>query len=226
MRKILTALAVTLGLFHQAHALPLLNGGFESPSLVNPTFAFDVGVAFPTNFITGWTVTQGTVDLTGTCCIPAHSGVNSVDLVGSGFGNGAITQTFTTVAGQQYDLTFWYTHNFGASAASFSANAIVKDSSNAVLQTTSVTHNLASTLANPNWTLSSSLFTALSTTTTLTFLNTAGAFNGGIYLDDVSIDPVNAVNGTPIPGALPLFASGLGALCLLTWRRKRKTFTA
>jgi len=28
---------------------------------------------------------------------------------------------------------------------------------------------------------------------------------------------------TPIPGALPLFASGLGGLGLLGWRRKRKT---
>jgi len=28
---------------------------------------------------------------------------------------------------------------------------------------------------------------------------------------------------TPLPGALPLFATGLGALGLLSWRRKRKT---
>jgi hypothetical protein len=33
---------------------------------------------------------------------------------------------------------------------------------------------------------------------------------------------VSSVSTTPIPGALPLFASGLGALGLLGWRRKRK----
>jgi hypothetical protein len=32
----------------------------------------------------------------------------------------------------------------------------------------------------------------------------------------------STVPSTPLPGALPLFASGLGALGLLGWRRKRK----
>jgi hypothetical protein len=31
------------------------------------------------------------------------------------------------------------------------------------------------------------------------------------------------ITGTPVPAALPLFATGLGALGLLGWRRKRKT---
>lgn len=37
----------------------------------------------------------------------------------------------------------------------------------------------------------------------------------------ISID-VAFGSATPVPGALPLFASGLGALGLLGWRRKRK----
>jgi hypothetical protein len=34
--------------------------------------------------------------------------------------------------------------------------------------------------------------------------------------------PPGSVTATPLPGALPLFATGLGALGLLGWRRKRK----
>jgi hypothetical protein len=34
----------------------------------------------------------------------------------------------------------------------------------------------------------------------------------------------DAFSTTPLPGALPLFATGLGALGLIGWRRKRKAF--
>lgn len=48
---------------------------------------------------------------------------------------------------------------------------------------------------------------------------------GGVWQADVSI-PGSGTDGyplyTPLPAALPLFASGLGALGLLSWRRKRK----
>ena len=41
-----------------------------------------------------------------------------------------------------------------------------------------------------------------------------GPFNASFSLTGVS--------GVPLPAALPLFATGLGALGLLDWRRKRK----
>jgi len=43
---------------------------------------------------------------------------------------------------------------------------------------------------------------------------------GGISLD------IEAVGSTPLPAALPLFATGLGALGVLGWRRKRKSTAA
>lgn len=46
--------------------------------------------------------------------------------------------------------------------------------------------------------------------------STQGWPDEGFGIDNVS------VSGTPLPAALPLFATGLGALGLLGWRRKRK----
>ena len=44
----------------------------------------------------------------------------------------------------------------------------------------------------------------------------------GFYFVEFSPTP----NPVPLPGALPLFATGLGALGLLGWRRKRKASAA
>jgi hypothetical protein len=40
-----------------------------------------------------------------------------------------------------------------------------------------------------------------------------------VFSDAVTFEPVSQV---PLPATLPLFATGLGALGLLSWRRKRK----
>jgi hypothetical protein len=51
---------------------------------------------------------------------------------------------------------------------------------------------------------------------------------GGIEVDHVQYGLLATPNEVPLPAALPLFATGLSALGLLGWRRKRKarTFTA
>jgi plastocyanin len=42
------------------------------------------------------------------------------------------------------------------------------------------------------------------------------------YIGNGGGSSIDVVTPTPLPAALPLFASGLGALGLLGWRRKRK----
>ena len=53
-----------------------------------------------------------------------------------------------------------------------------------------------------------------------TFLNNSASFGNDIYNNG------GTVAVTPLPAALPLFATGLGALGLLGWRRKRKNAAA
>jgi hypothetical protein len=54
--------------------------------------------------------------------------------------------------------------------------------------------------------------------------------NTGYYVGQeqftFNITDITAVAATPLPAALPLFASGLGAMGLIGWRRKRKTTAA
>lgn len=56
---------------------------------------------------------------------------------------------------------------------------------------------------------------------TITFVNSSGA-----PIDAILYEFVSNELATPLPAALPLFASGLGALGLLGWRRKRKALAA
>jgi hypothetical protein len=45
--------------------------------------------------------------------------------------------------------------------------------------------------------------------------------SGDFMLDSLTLNGPTAA-ATPLPAALPLFASGIGGLGLLSWRRKRK----
>ena len=152
------------------------------------------------------------------CCFAAFSGHQDVDLVGShpfaANPNGGLQQTFATTAGQQYQLTFAYAHNYtasvspgGAQVTSASANITITSSSLTQLLLDSVTDS------NPIWHIYTGSFTANSDSATFEILNTIGCYNGGIYLDDVSINPVASVPG-PIAGAgLPgLILAGVGPL--------------
>ena len=251
IRNILAACGLILFLMHphETKANSLTNGGFESPVQTTPgIFAtFNIPnaiVPIPSTYITGWTVVQGNVDLTTTANYGPLTNTldpgskQDVDLTGdvsgfpAGVKGGGLSQTFATVLGQTYRLTFDYSHNPGtlSPTGNYVAQVTVVDAiapANILLsdQVSQANGQVSQTTLRPPWVLFSQDFTATSDSTTLTFLETEGGFNAGIYLDDVSVDPVVA-SGTPLPGALPLFASGIGALGYLGLRRKRKAQAA
>src|SRR5260221_3277900 len=192
--RMIRSIFLVLGMFssfvlpHQTRANQLTNGDFENPNLGTSGFQFD------TTVIPGWSVIN-TVALTTTgCCFAAFSGHQDIDLVGT-LGNGGLQQTFATTPGQEYELTFAFARNytaslfpFGPQITSASASITVTSSLLTPLLLDSVTDSsVGGTGTNPNWQIYTGFFTADSASTALRILNTVGGFNGGIYLDDVSI---------------------------------------
>jgi hypothetical protein len=80
--------------------------------------------------------------------------------------------------------------------------------------TIAVPHNYADTVLSGSATWDSTL--AMLGVLPGTYTYTWGT---GAHADSVTLDVLNPV---PVPAALPLFATGIGALGLLGWRRKRK----
>jgi hypothetical protein len=214
MGKTLKALALIVGLGVAQNASAdnlLVNGGFETPVQGGPLFAaFNVGVGNP--LITGWTVVQGNVDLTNTCCYgPGPNTLNpssmqDVDLIGDSTGTGGVfgglSQSFATIPGQEYQLTFDYSHNNGTQSPTgdYAVQVTVADANAPANTIFSVERSqpFFPQVGFPSggWQTFSQNFIAISDLTLLTFIDTRGAFNAGIYLDDVSVE---AVRRSPAP---------------------------
>jgi len=192
IRNILTVFGLIsfLVLPQHARANQLTNGDFESPTNT-PHYNIPAG---DSTSITGWTVTQGNVDLTNSSTnFYAQSGSQDVDLIGDSAGNGGLTQTFATTAGQAYQITLWHSRNYGADfglTTSASASVSLTGSSSLLTATIVDTSVYPGCPTNQSqcvvWTEYTGTFTADSTSTALTINNLTGGFNGGIYLDDVS----------------------------------------
>ncbi|MCC6775358.1 MAG: DUF642 domain-containing protein [Hyphomicrobiales bacterium] len=172
------------------------------------------------NFDANWKITENSVDIVNGS-VPgngaAYQGNQFLDLVGYG-DKGTIEQTFATAIGQKYAFSFAYANNPINIGGNPFAAATVHLLGNGVLLSDTVSHG-DSSAATMNWLLYSIVFEADAIETTVRFQNTVGGSNGGILLDAVSVEAASAV---PVPAALPLFASGLGLLGFVGWRKRRK----
>lgn len=184
----------------------LTNGGFEAPVVGGPCC-----ITSPPTVIPGWTATPDVNVVNGTFASSAGNlakeGNQYLDLVGQANG-GTISQSFTTVVGQLYALNFWYSHNLFSGLPAAEARLSAAMLSDNIRHTGGNNSNLA-------WQYYSNSFTATSTSTTLTFVNTVGGQNEGVLLDAVSVMAV------PEPETWAMLILGFGLLGAGMRRRNR-----
>lgn len=221
-------LFASFGFAQGAAANLLINGGFEDPPQAGRTNVATFNIPAGSNYITGWTVVQGNVDLTtaanyGPGPNTLHpASVQDIDLVGDTNGSGGVfgglSQSFATVAGQMYRLTFDYSHNNGtASSNGYAAQVTVADGN--ALAATVLSTEVTQAFNQLGWAAFSQTFTANSDLTQLTFINTRGGFNAGIYLDEVSVEAVAAV---PEPSTWAMMILGFAGVGLMAYRRRNQ----
>ncbi|CCI31578.1 choice-of-anchor C family PEP-CTERM protein [Microcystis sp. T1-4] len=171
------------------------NGSFENGGDPGVFQTINAG----STVITGWTVSQGSIDYIGTLW-QASNGSRSLDLA-AGASPGGIKQTFNTTVGGTYRVTFDLAGNPNASP-------IIKDmrvsaggsSADFSFDTTGKSNS------NMGWLSKSWDFTANSTTTTLEFIDLTNSIAGSA-LDNVSVIALS-------PPSIPEPSSVLGLLSL------------
>lgn len=209
------SLAACLMLFaSSAQAVPIVNPSLELGTFVNDgngTMVLPVG----STAITGWTVVfdqLAWIISPNPWGLAAQEGSRFLDLTAypAGAPFGGIAQTFATVSGEEYDLSFslgTYTARWGGPPVSILATA------GDLSETCTVsTPSTAST-----WTLCAMTFTATAPTTTLTLRGTAGFQYIG--LDNVAVTGRD-LTAVPEPATVVLLGSGL--LAAVTRARKRR----
>lgn len=209
MKKLMVLGALAM-LPTQAFAVDVVNGGFEAPVVTG-----DCCITAPPTDIPGWTPTPNVNVVKGTFGSSAgnlaQEGNQYLDLVGQG-GTGSISQLLSTIAGQTYSLSFYYSHNLFSGPLTASASVAISDLSAVVTHSTG-------TNANLDWRLFTGTFTGTGSDT-LTFANLAGGSNEGIFLDNISVAAV------PEPGTWLMMLIGFGLVGSQMRRRRPVTATA
>jgi choice-of-anchor C domain-containing protein len=173
----------------------IANGGFETP-VIGPTWqTFHAG----STELAPWDILSGSVDIVRTFW-PSNEGQNSLDLGGES--SGTIQQSFATVPGREYTLSFQYGNHPSGAAASGRVNVI----GTATLLNTVLNHS-GSSYPNMQWTPYMSTFIADSTTTTLRFIDLTNS-SIGFTLDTVLVKSAGTSSTIHVPNGSIFTISG------------------
>ncbi len=155
----------------------LRDGSFEYPRVPSHTFQeFLAGAS-----IGPWLVTSGSVDLIGAGYWQAAEGEQSLDL--DGFDAGSVSQTFNTIPGRQYTVTYALAGNLEAGPTVKTGRVLIdgQDFQDFSFDVTGKTH------ANMGYVNRQVTFVATNRTTTLGFASTTPGAAGPV-IDHVRVE--------------------------------------
>lgn len=206
--------ALVLAFGSAAQANLISNGSFEAGSPQPGVGGFST-LATGSTALADWSVTSGDIDWINGYW-QASLGTHSVDLNGNN--PGTISQSFATVAGSLYRLSF----DLAGNPDNFDGLKQVLVSAG----DTSSTFDFDTTGTSGGamgWVGEELVFMATSALTTLSFASQSGGPNccWGPAIDNVVVElvgPSGEGDPVPTPAALPLFA---GAIAGLGWLRRR-----
>ena len=180
----------------------IINGGFEVPDTAEILTVNAGGTE-----IAPWVIGFVSVDvLDGTnpfAMGAAYEGNQFLDLDGTP-GPGSLMQSFATVPGLLYDLSFAYSHNYSNGTQGV-GQVRVFDTTGDRLTFQPLVHNTGGP-GNLDWRVANYSFTATQTSSTLEFQSLSGGGFGGLMLDGVQVnavpEPTTALFGFALVGAL------------------------
>jgi choice-of-anchor C domain-containing protein len=213
LRVLLVLAAVTL-LAATAQADLITNGSFEDlyGTANDGSLGFTTLTA-PNTTITGWTVTENSVDWIGNYW-KASDGLRSIDMTGTP-NNGTMASTaFATTAGVTYRVLFDLSGNFVPGGDGAIVRNIEVMATGTLGKNYQFTEPAGWSQTNMQWLTKEYDFTANGAFTTLTFESESTDNYRGPALDNVRVSAI------PIPPSALLLGTGLLGLVGLRFRRK------
>ena len=211
------ALALVLSPLSASAAELLTNGSFEDLGGATPqgwggyTYGPDFSDPLP-----GWSVDFGNVDVTvnGSPWGPAANGFNSLDI--NGWTAGEISQSFATVLGQTYNVSFAFSRNvYGPQTSTAEVSA-----GGTVLSVIAENDGSFGSPANMIWKSGGFSFSGTGNTETIR-LSATNAGNAGVFFDNISVSTA----AVPEPATWAMMITGFGIAGSLL-RRRRIAVTA